>query len=438
MKIFQQEISESHRNIVKSEGLKDLLCKHRWLVLGENGGDELLTFREDGVLTILNKGKRRQGIWRYNSHTRSVYLAKFDFTCNLLLFFWNKVVLVLQLQKNSGYLFLINAAYADRFDCMLLEDFNAYASQWEQGQAVKREKAESLKNMRTEQGKTVRKLEKMGVGKYLSEEQFAYLAELWAENEQTLKEEEAKKREQLRIKLKSAASHQLAEHMKMAEKKYSEQLKQQRREAEDEVSQLRQKLIKEIELCIDLMKEQEELNLQKNAAQQQLGELKKQSYNREPSGPLVQPEPSERQKQPEPSDPLEQHILMVKNNLFKHIKVRVNSYLQSRSFYTDIEMDKTLDKDKKYKKIWMTKIIVMTVLATLMLFLFPELWNIIYYEGAIDYLGILLYTFFLFLFGGSTILAYCFFNLSEESYKAKLKDKIAEKHQNDFIDSLMP
>ena len=48
MKIFQQEISESHRNVVKGQHVRGLLCEHKWFVLGENGVDEILTFWEDG------------------------------------------------------------------------------------------------------------------------------------------------------------------------------------------------------------------------------------------------------------------------------------------------------------------------------------------------------------------------------------------------------
>lgn len=166
MKIFRQEISESHYNIVKGERVVELLCRYKWFVLGENGADEMLTFREDGLLTISNKGKRRQGVWRYNTHARLVYLSKSPHSCYLSPFFWNKVVLVLRLREEDGYLFLINAA-AKRFDCMVLEDFNAYASQWEQGQAVKREKVGFLKKMRSEPVKLVSKWEEMGVGEDL-------------------------------------------------------------------------------------------------------------------------------------------------------------------------------------------------------------------------------------------------------------------------------
>lgn len=441
MKIFQQEISESHRNVVKGQHVRGLLCEHKWFVLGENGVDEILTFWEDGFLTISNKGKKRKGTWRYNSYNQSVHLVKSDFICDLRLFFWNRVVLVLQLREDNGYLFLINAAYKDRFDCMVLEDFNAYASQWEHEQAAKGQKMEALKNLKIGQKMILEELETMRTSGDLSGKLVTRLAELWAKNEQRLEEEVTRKQKRLREKQKSEVSHLLAEQKEMT-KKYSgqvvelkEQLELQKHEAHEEVSQLRNKLIKELDQNIALIGERRNLWEQKIDAQRKMNELKRQLDSREQP---EQPKQPEAPKQPEPSDRLEQLILTIKQDIFGLMKMKVKDYIRFRSLDIGIEMDIALDKDKKYKKMFMTKIIVITSLAVLVLFLLPYLWNIIYYDNLGDYLEILLYTSFLFIGGAFTILAYYFFNLSEDSYKVKLKGKIEEEHNNDFMDSLMP
>lgn len=444
MKIFRQEISESHYNIVKGERVVELLCRYKWFVLGENGANEMLTFREDGLLTISNKGKRRQGIWRYNTHARLVYLSKSPHSCYLSPFFWNKVVLVLRLREEDGYLFLINAA-AKRFDCMVLEDFNAYASQWEQGQAVKREKVGFLKKMRSEPVKLVSKWEEMGVGEDLSDERFIRLAELWIENERLLKEKTALKQKQSNEKLKSDNSRLLAEQKEMTERDFQRmsalekqlnQLEQQRNEAQDEVSQLIQRLIKEIELCIDLMKERQELNQQKNDALLQLDELKKQ---------LEQPQPQQQPQQLEPPplpdcqpqvDQYEENIRKFKESYLIWIKSRVEGYLQLESYNLTIETDLILSKDKKYKKMKRKKIIVAITMAVLVVFAFSGFWSTIQYDETNSYFESVAYSSFLFIGAVSTILVYCVHEMNEESYKMELKQKIEEKLRNNFINSL--
>ena len=42
MKIFKQEISDSHRNVVKGQQMAKILPSYAWFVLGENGADESL------------------------------------------------------------------------------------------------------------------------------------------------------------------------------------------------------------------------------------------------------------------------------------------------------------------------------------------------------------------------------------------------------------
>lgn len=447
MKIFRQEISESHYNIVKGERVVELLCRYKWFVLGENGANEMLTFREDGLLTISNKGKRRQGVWRYNTHARLVYLSKSPHSCYLSPFFWNKVVLVLRLREEDGYLFLINAA-AKRFDCMVLEDFNAYASQWEQGQAVKREKVEFLKKMRSEPVKLVSKWEEMGVGEDLSDERFIRLAELWIENERLLKEKAALKQKQSNEKLKSDNARLLAEQKEMTERDFQRmsalekqlnQLEQQRNEARDEVSQLIQRLIKEIELCIDLMKERQELNQQKNDALLQLDELKKQLESREqPDRPnqAEQPRQAEQPHQAQQPYRLEEQVQLIKQTFLRRIKMEVGSYLRSESLDIDITTDRILSKDKKYKKMKRKKIIVAITMAVLVVFAFSGFWSTIQYDETNSYFESVAYSSFLFIGAVSTILVYCVYAMNEESYKMELKRKIEEKLRNNFINSL--
>ena len=73
MKIFQQEISESHRNLVKGQQMAKILPSYAWFVLGENGADESLIFYQNGTFVITQNNEEKKGLWQYNSTLQTLY-----------------------------------------------------------------------------------------------------------------------------------------------------------------------------------------------------------------------------------------------------------------------------------------------------------------------------------------------------------------------------
>lgn len=69
MKIFQQEISESHRNVVKGQQMAKILPSYAWFVLGENGADESLIFYQNGTFVITQNNEEKKGLWAIQLHS---------------------------------------------------------------------------------------------------------------------------------------------------------------------------------------------------------------------------------------------------------------------------------------------------------------------------------------------------------------------------------
>ena len=152
MKIFQQEISESHRNVVKGQQMAKILPSYAWFVLGENGADESLIFYQNGTFVITQNNEEKKGLWQYNSTLQTLYMRRDDNISALHPFFRNNEVLVLKLHQDDAYLILIKSECVNKFEYQVLEDFNTYAERWESAQIAKGKKEkfwEELKEQRT-------------------------------------------------------------------------------------------------------------------------------------------------------------------------------------------------------------------------------------------------------------------------------------------------
>lgn len=253
MKIFQQEISESHCNIVKGQQMAKILPSYAWFVLGENGADESLIFYKNGTFVITQNDEVREGLWQYRTTLQALYMRRDDNISILHPFFRNNEVLVLKLHQEDAYLFLIKAECVNKFDCHVLEDFNTYAERWECAQIARGKKEkfwEYLKEQRTPIDRRPVKAEKEKL--LFLEEKTARTIEEWEKREQMLKQDFEYKKQQYKKKFEAQMAQKLRERereieidfmhrMAAQEAGFQELLVRQRREAQTELSRLRKK-----------------------------------------------------------------------------------------------------------------------------------------------------------------------------------------------------
>lgn len=253
MKIFQQEISESHCNIVKGQQMAKILPSYAWFVLGENGADESLIFYKNGTFVITQNDEVREGLWQYRTTLQALYMRRDDNISILHPFFRNNEVLVLKLHQEDAYLFLIKAECVNKFDCHVLEDFNTYAERWECAQIARGKKEkfwEYLKEQRTPIDRRPVKAEKEKL--LFLEEKTARTIEEWEKREQMLKQDFEYKKQQYKKKFEAQMAQKLRERereieidfmhrMAAQEARFQELLVRQRHEAQTELSRLRKK-----------------------------------------------------------------------------------------------------------------------------------------------------------------------------------------------------
>ena len=393
MKIFQQEISESHRNLVKGQQMAKILPSYAWFVLGENGADESLIFYQNGTFVITQNNEEKKGLWQYNSTLQTLYMRRDDNISALHPFFRNNEVLVLKLHQEDAYLFLIKSECVNKFDYHVLEDFNTYAERWESAQIAKGKKEkfwEELKEQRTPIDRKPVKAKKEK--EFFLEERPARTPEEWLKREEMLKQNFEYKKQQYKKKFEAQMARKLRE-----------------REREIEIDFMHRMATQEAKF-------QELLVRQRCEAQTELSRLKKKENSRKSQEGLES---------------------STKEGIINEIMEKWFYYQKNKSVRISQEMEKILAKDKGYKKVhravrYAFGFFIASPFFILLLTVFlcigvPEgyITDIVITGG----MGAV-------LVGGMSYFAYQEFCLSEEEYKRRFKEELQRECDESFLKSL--